>query len=131
MCEGPARGWTGAGGAMGVMGAGGTGASTGAGTEASRAGGSGRELDPPAAASLSRTTLECRAHLCRFAVLRDWNLHPQTRQDRSRGGSWAALAASRSRSCLAARLRFRARRCFSFWALLALRPPFWSSKKAR
>ena len=52
MCDRPARGWTGAGGAMGVIGAGGTGDGTWAGTEASRAGGSGRELDLSAAASL-------------------------------------------------------------------------------
>ena len=42
-----------------------------------------------------------------------------------------ALAASLSRSHLAARLCFHASHRFSFCALLALRPPFWSSKKAR
>jgi hypothetical protein len=79
--------------------------------------------------SRMRTTLEL-GHLCLLAVLRDLNFRPHASHCRSRGGSLAAFAASRSLSRLAARLLFRARRLFSFWALLALRPPFWSSKKA-
>jgi hypothetical protein len=82
------------------------------------------------AASLStRSTLDL-GHLCLLAVLRELNFHPHATHCRSRGGCLATFAASRSRSRLAARLHFRARRLFSFWALLALRPPFWSSKKA-
>jgi len=87
------------------------------------------EACPPAASPFTRSTLDL-GHLCLLAVLRELNFHPHATHCRSRGGCLAAFAASRSRSRLAARLRFRARRLFSFWALLALRPPFWSSKKA-
>ena len=83
------------------------------------------------AASLpTRSTLEL-GHLCLLAVLRDLNFRPHATHCRSRAGSLATFAASRSLSRLAARLLFRARRLFSFWALLALRPPVWRSKKAR
>src|SRR5580658_3819964 len=82
-----------------------------------------------AASFLTRSTLDL-GHLCLLAVLRELNFRPHATHCRSRGGCLATFAASRSLSRLAARLRFRARRLFSFWALLALRPPFWSSKKA-
>ena len=83
------------------------------------------------AASLgTRATLEL-GHLCFLAVLRDLNLHPHVSHCRWRVGSLAAFAASHSLSRLEAQLLFRARRLFSFWALLALRPPVWRSKKAR
>ena len=98
----------------------------------SRAGGAGCELDPSADFPLLCTTLEGLAHLCCLAVLQDWNLHPQVRHSHWCWGSWAALAASLwlSLSCFTAWLRFHARHHFSFWALLALQLPFWSSKKA-
>src|ERR1019366_4749565 len=88
------------------------------------------EACPLAASLLTRSTLDL-GHLCFLAVLRDSNFRPHATHCRSRVGSLAAFAASRSRSRLEARLRFRARRLFSFWALLALRPPAWRSKKAK
>ena len=85
----------------------------------------------PLAASLGmRTTLDL-GHLCFLAVLRDSNLRPHASHYCWRAGSLAAFTASLSHSHLEARLRFRARHLFSFWALLALRPPAWRSKKAR
>ena len=48
------------------------------------------------------TTLEWRLQLCLRATLRDLNLHPHALHCRSRGGSLAAFAASRSLSRLAA-----------------------------
>jgi len=75
------------------------------------------------------TTLES-GHLCLLARLRDLNFHPHATHWCSQGGSLAAFTASLSHSRLAAWLHFHARHRFSFWALLALRPPFWSSKKA-
>jgi hypothetical protein len=84
----------------------------------------------PLAASLRTRSTLALGHLCLLAVLRELNFRPHATHCRSRGGCLAAFAASRSLSHLAARLRFRARHLFSFWALLALRPPFWSSKKA-
>ena len=71
LCDG-AVGATGAGWAAGLF---------------SRIGGDGREPDSSMAFPLLRTTLECRAHLCRLAVLRDWNFRPQVKHSRSRGGS--------------------------------------------
>ena len=79
--------------------------------------------------SLLCTTLES-GHLCLLARLQDLNFHPHASHWHSRGGSLAAFAASLSRSHLATQLCFHARHCFSFWALLALWLPFWSSKKA-
>ena len=85
----------------------------------------------PLAASLgTRATLEL-GHLCFLAVLR-WT-RTCVRMSRIAAGAWEVwpLAASRSLSRLEARLLFRARRLFSFWALLALRPPCLEVGKAR
>ena len=80
------------------------------------------EACPLAASLLTRSTLD-PGHLCLLAVLRDANFRPHPLHCRSQVGSLATFAASRSLSRLAAWLRFRARRLFSFWALLALQPP--------
>jgi hypothetical protein len=110
----------------GVVGAGGVGV---AGGLSNFAAGVACEACPLAASSLTRTTLEL-GHLCFLAVLRDSNLRLHASHCRWRVGSLAAFIASRSLSRFEARPLFRARCLFSFWALLALRLPFLSSKKA-
>ncbi len=110
------------------VGAVGAGVVDGAGGLSMFAGGRGCDAFPAAASSYVQATLDL-GHLCFLAVLRDLNLHPHAPHCCSRGGRLATFAAFRALSRLAAWLCFRAGRLFSFWALLALQPPFWRSKK--
>jgi hypothetical protein len=64
-------------------------------------------------------------HLCLQEVLWEVNLCLHPLHCLSHWGSLTALAASCSCSCLAAWCHLHARCFFSFWALLALWPPFW------
>jgi hypothetical protein len=111
------------GGAVGTWGAGGPG------NLSALALGVACEACPLAGFSFTRTTLEL-GHLCFLAVLRELNVElASTRHTLPHVGG--EVCASLSLSHLAARLRFCARRFFSFWALLALRPPFWRCKSTR
>ena len=83
-----------------------------------------------AAASFLTLSTLATGHLCLLAVLQDMNLCPQSSHWCSCMGCLAAFAASQSCSRLAAQLCFCASHFFSFWALLALRLPFWRLKKA-